>query len=369
MKIATLFLLLCVCAACASPEPITIGSIQDLTRQSASHGNNAKAGIDLAVAQVNSAGGINGRTLKVIHEDEQCEPERAVRAAKKLIEHDRVSVILGPTCSSSAVAVAPVVEQEQVILLASVPSTPALRGAGDYVFRNRAAGEADSITMARFAREELGAGTAAVLYINLDNGIGYRDAFVAEFTALGGEITGTQAIDRDQTDMRTELTKLASDDPDVLFIASQTGHHAVRQARELGIRARIIGPVTMETHELLDVAGAAAEGIHYSHPAFDPDSNESRIRAYQDAYRKMHGRPSELRAAESYDAAMLIAGALRRCGEDTACIKAYLYATEGYEGVSGTTTFDADGEVEKPLAIKTVRNGEFVFADSEEQET
>lgn len=351
-------------AACAAPpaDPFTIGAIEDLTKQSAIHGNNARSGIELAVQHINEQGGIGGRPLKVLFEDEQCDPKMAVAATRKLVQAG-VPVILGPTCSSSALAIAPITEEAGIVLLASVPSTPHLREAGGSVFRNRAAGDADGKKMAEFASEELDAMTAGVIYVNLDNGIGYKNAFEKRFEDLGGTIVLSLPIELDQTDFRTELLKVKDEGPDVLFIASQTGHLVVKQAGEIGIESHLIGPITMETPEMLSVAGDAAEGIYYSHPAFDPLSGEEIVQEFQQEYLDAYGKMAEIRAAESYDAVMLIADAMRECATRADCIRDHLYGVANYTGVSGKTTFDEYGEVDKPLVIKTVRNGEFVALD------
>jgi len=120
----------------------------------------------------------------------------------------------------------------------------------------------------------------------------------------------------------------------------------------------IIGISAMESPEVVDVAGDAAEGVFYTYSAFDPEALE--LAKYQEAFAEMHNAESDWFAANAYDATMLLAEGLRRCGEASTCIKEYLLTVEDYPGMGGMTTFDEQGDVEKPLLIKTVRDGEFV---------
>ena len=342
-------------------EEIVIGSIQALTGETAKHGNNVKDGIDLAVEEINKNGGVNGKKIKIIHEDENCIPTKAVSAAQKLINIDKTKIILGPTCSSSSMAVAPVAEQNKVIMFTPISSVPALRQAGDYIFRNRVSGEPHSIKMANFAYNELNARTASTLYINLDNGISYSEEFIKEFEKLGGKILNTEAYEKGLQDFRTQLLKIKENNPDVIYLAGQASQNAIKQARELGIKTQIIAPTKLQEADLFDIAGDSANGIYYSYESFDPNSKEQVVSYYQEKYKSKYGRESEVFAANAYDAVMLISKALEKCEENTDCIKNHLYSIKNYEGVSGITTFDKDGEVLKPLIIKKTENRKFVF--------
>jgi len=339
---------------------IKIGVIAPLTGETSRHGQSVKEGVALAVKQINKEGGIKGRNLEVIYEDDQCDQSNGLNAAYKLIEIDLVPVIIGPVCSSVAMAVSPIVEKAKVVILTPVASVPDLKYAGDFIFRNRVSGGQHGIKMAEFSYNQLKAKTAAILYINLDNGVGYKNSFEERFKILGGEILNSEAYEKGTTDFRLQLSKIKSTNSEVLFIGGQAYENAVRQAQELGVESQIIGPITIETPELLEIAGSAAEGIYYSYPSFDSDKSDPIVAEYQDEYISEYGERSEAYAANAYDAAMLIAKALKECDKNTSCIRDYLYSVKDYPGVSGVTTFDEFGEVSKPLIIKTIKNGEFV---------
>ena len=369
--LVTLVILVLFLAACsnenvskqpAQKEPFVIGALLPLTGATAIPAEYSKQGYDLALKEINKEGGINDRLLKIIYEDTQCKPDKAVSAAQKLITIDHVPVLLGPVCSSDAMAVAPIAEESKTIMLVSVASTPKLKTAGDYLFRNRNSGEKDSYVMAEYARNTLYADTAAILYLNLDNGLGYMKSFKERFEKLGGQIVAAESYERESTDYRTSLLKIQEAKPDVLYLAGQENLGLiVKQMRELGIDIPIIGPVTIQVDALIQDAGEAAEGIVYSSP-FDP-AISPKMEIFDQKFQKTFGKPADAHAAHSYDMLKIMAPILRKCETNTLCIKHELYNVQGHDGVAGETSFDSFGEVDRPLYLKTIRNGRFVLVE------
>src|SRR3989344_3472466 len=263
---------------------VVIGAILDVTGASARYSENVQNGLELARQEVNRVGGINDKELKILIEDERCDQKIGMSAAQKLITQDHVSVIIGPICSSTSMAIAPIAEQAKVIMITPVSSVPALKYAGDYIFRNRESGDIHSIKAAEFAYQELGARTAAVLYINLENGLAYKDIFKKHFEELGGRIVAEETYEKGALDFRTQLLKIKASKADVLYLAGQAHEEAVKQVKEFGMTQQVLGPITMESPELINIAGDAAEGIIYSYPSFSPDSKEQHIAEYAKKY-------------------------------------------------------------------------------------
>ena len=342
-------------------EPLTIGVIAGLTGSAARHGTNSNNGIMLAIEEINQRGGVNGQIIQTITEDEKCDVTTGVQAARKLIDINQRSIIIGPTCSSTAMAIAPIAQQNKVIMITPVASVEDLRNAGDFIFRNRVSGLEYSYKIADFSVDTLRARTAAILYINQDNGISYRDSFEKRFVERGGIIVQKEAYENKATDFRTQLTKIKTNNPDVLYIAGQGHELAVKQAKDVGIKSKIIGPFTIETPELLTLAKEAAEGIYYSYSQFDPQQGTPHMRNFNERYKERFEIDAEGLAANSYDATMLIAKSLEVCGiKETSCVRDFLSQVKNYQGVSGSITFDPDGEILQPLTIKQVMNGTFV---------
>ncbi len=337
-------------------QAITIGSIVPLTGETAIHGTRVKHGIELAVEEINGNGGINGKKLEVVYEDSQCDPARATASAHKLLS-EGIKILLGPQCSSEAMAVAPIAEENKALMFASMASVPALSDAGDYIFRNSESGAMHGTQMANFVYNELDIKNAAILYINLDNGVAYKDSFKNEFERLGGKIVAIESYEKGATDFRTQLTKIKNAKPELIYIGGQAAEHAVKQIRELGIPSKIASMNGIEVPELWQIAGDAAEGIYFTSSAFDPLNEQAK--SFVKLYNERYDEGVEAFSANGYDAAMLVAAGLKKCGEDSSCIKAFLYETKDYPGMGGLISFDSKGDARKKLEIKIAKDRTF----------
>ncbi len=342
-----------------SEEKIILGAIQPLTKGSAAVAEEVKAGIDFAVNEINSKGGVSGKKLEILYEDDECDQKLAINAFEKLTSVNGLKIIIGPTCSSNVLSVAPLANEKKVIILTTVASTPQITHAGDYVFRNTPSGKDYSYLIADFAYNKLGARTTSSLYINLDNGIDYKKEFAKRFSELGGKILNEESYEKADTDFRAQLTKIKNQNPDVIFVSGQINHGlAVKQAREIGIQTQIVGPTALQTPDFLTAAGSAAEGVLYSAPKFDKTSPA--VKDFENKFKQKYNKTIGFRTVIAYDAVFIIAEALKKCEQDVECVKMALYNTKNYEGLSGLTSFDENGDVEKPLTIMTVKNGKFV---------
>lgn len=341
-----------------SEQTVTIGSIVPLTGETAIHGIRVKHGIELAVEEINRTGGIDGKKLEVSYEDSQCDPAKATASAYKLLS-EGIQVLLGPQCSSEAMAVAPIAEENKILMFASIASVPALSNAGDYIFRNSESGSMHGTQMADFVYKKLNIKTVAILYINLDNGIAYKDSFKDTFESLGGKIVAIESYEKGNTDFRTPLTKIKIAKPELIYIGGQAAEHAIKQIKELGIDSKIASMNGIEVPELWQVAGDAAEGVYFTSSAFDPLNKNPQIQSFVKEYNKRYEEEVEAFSANGYDATMLIAEGLKKCGENPTCIKDYLYSTKDYPGVGGSISFDANGDVKKVLEVKIAKDRSF----------
>ncbi|MCD6099653.1 MAG: ABC transporter substrate-binding protein, partial [Candidatus Marinimicrobia bacterium] len=185
------------------PEVIKIGAILPLTGGAGKYGEDAKLGIELAVEENNAKGGIKGKLIKVIFEDDQSNPQQTVSAFRKLITVHGVPVIIGAMTSSSALAVAPIAEQNRVVLISPSASAPVLSDAGDFVFRNELSDAYGGVVQAELTWKKLRIKKVAIIYINNDYGVGVKDAFEKTFKKLGGEIVDSESFEPDAQDFRT----------------------------------------------------------------------------------------------------------------------------------------------------------------------
>jgi len=213
VSLASLLVVLPTCGNGADREegslgPIKIGVVALLTGTHAVYGKNVQDGVALAVEEINAAGGISGRRVELIVEDEGSSPQTAVSAVQRLIDIWKVPAIIGPVSSSGVMAAAPTANQRKVVLLSPGAASPNITDAGDFVFRNRASGSAESLVMAEHAYYALGIREIAILQITTDYGEGFRKVFEDRFRELGGRILLVEYFDAGGADFRAQVQKL-----------------------------------------------------------------------------------------------------------------------------------------------------------------
>jgi len=339
---------------------VKIGAVLVLTGPDAKAGQSAKQGIEMAVEEINASGGVKSRKIKVIYEDDGGEPQKSVSAVQKLINVDKVLAILGPMWSSCVLAVAPIVESKGVVILSPTASSPKITYAGDYIFRNTYSDAIEGAKTAEFASKELKYGKAGILFINNDYGVGLKDAFKRKFEELGGKIVIDEGYDPKTTDFRTILVKVKERSPEVIYIAgySEMGQ-LLRQMRETGIKIPVLSCIMFEISDIAKVAGKAAEGVIYAYPSYDPEKGNEITLKFAKKFKEKYGTLPDPEAAFSYDAVKILALAMEKGGFTSEDIKNALYKIKGYNGITGKTSFDENGDVIKPVGFKRVHNGKY----------
>lgn len=337
---------------------IRIGCITPLTGEHAAYGKETKRGVDLAVEELNAAGGVAGKEVSVVYEDDQMTARMGTAALQKLITVDKVPVVLGAFGSRVTLAIAPIAERHKVVLFSASSTADAIADAGDYIFRNVPTNAAQGMTAALFALQELDVTTACVLQVNDDYGRSLADAFRNAFQP-GGSIVSTETYNPGAKDFRAQLTRIRERKPDVVFSPTyyQEMGLILKQATELGLSCKWIGGDGAVSPELIEIARNTAESTYYTMmgtPLGDPDTA-----AFETSFRDRYGEAPPMYSAYAYDAVMVIADAVRRGGYSADGIKQALYATEGFKGATGVMSFDDRGEVNKQFSVAEVVNGEF----------
>lgn len=342
-------------------KEIKIGAVLCLTGSGAPYGEDALRGIQLAVDEIIESGGIKGKAIKLIVEDDQTLPAVSVAATSKLINQDRVQVIIGAVTSSSMLADAPIAEKAKVVMISPGASNPEITKAGDYIFRNWISDTLEGKAMATYLYNDEQVQEVAILYINNDYGLGLKNVFERSFKELRGKITAVEFYNQDDTDFRTQITKIIDSNPERIYLPGYYKEMALilKQAKELGLKIPFRSVVTFEEPELLKLVGKIADGVVYSSPFFDPESKDEATVKFVLAFKNKFDRPPGIFAAHGYDAMMIIASILSRCENSAEQIKAELYKTKNFKGMSGVTTFDENGDVIKPVSIKQVEKGRF----------
>jgi branched-chain amino acid transport system substrate-binding protein len=344
----------------AEGGPITIGAVLPLTGEAAHWGIPARNGGEMAAEEVNGAGGIGGRKLALMIEDDRCRPADGVAAFNKIMAAVNPPVFLGAVCSSVSLAIAPLAEASKTVMISPASTTPKLTDAGDFVFRVIPSGSLRAKVLADYLYNQRGLRRVAALYINNEGGIGGASAFKAQFTQLGGTIVAEEAYPQTATDLRSQLAKIRAADPDGVVVGSYPPDTVLilQQARELAFQPPLFFTTeSVENPDVLRQTGDAANGAVYilAAPA-EGAAPEKFVRAYEG---KFSHKP-ELFAAEGYDVVRLIAAAIAATGAAAPSgpsIRDFLYQVRDYAGASGTITFDRNGDVIKPYAIRTIEGG------------
>jgi branched-chain amino acid transport system substrate-binding protein len=336
-----------------------LGVLLSLTGPGAQYGRMVLDGIDLAVAELNARPGAVKWTSVV--EDDATDPRVGFNAAQKLLEVDRVQGLVGPIASSVALTVAPLAGKQKILLLSPAASTPLLSGINPFVFRIYPSDTYDGAFLAKAARNRLQLSNVAILYINNDFGAGLQKTFTKTFESLGGRITGRETFNQGAASFRTQLTILSKPPPDGVFLIATVNDYivALRQMRELGLRARVLAPITFDDPEIPAQVGSAAEGVMYSRPAFDPKSGEAGVANFVQSYRKKFGKEPSILNALGYDSANIMVKTLESHPGGGDAAQAALRAMV-YDGATGRIIFDANGDVLKDLQLLEIRSGKAV---------
>ena len=350
----------------SSGDTIKIGHVASKTGDTATFGVSADEGIRLAMDQVNAEGGVLGKKVEVITEDDRSLPDEAKTVANKLITRDKVCAILGEIASSRSIAIAPVCEDAKVPMLSPGSTNPKVTQGFDYVFRNCFIDPFQGEAMARFAIETLKLKKFAILYpVNSDYGVGLRDFVTEHLKKAGAQVVADESYtEKQDVDFRGQLTKIRNANPDAIFL---TGYYTeagliAKQARELGITAPLIGGDGWDSDQTVKIGGKAIEGCFFAnHYSVDEDRPE--VKKFVDAYRaKYAGKTPDAMAILGYDAMLIMADAIKRAGStDGKAIRDALAATKDFPGASGVTTIDEQHNAKKAIVILEIKNGQFTF--------
>ncbi len=338
---------------------IKIGFVGPLSGDAANLGANARAAVEIAVDEVNKAGGVNGRPLEVVYEDGGCNGKTASAAANKLINADHVPVILGGACSGETMSFTGAAEQSKTVVFSYCSSVPALTNAGDYIFRDYPSDSFQGVYGANYAYNQLGARKVAILYVKSDWGAGIKDVFKPAFQNLGGQIVAEEGYEQTSRDLRTQLTKIKSVKPDLVYFLGYTDESiaGLKQAAELGLNVPKLGGDAWDDPKIFSGAGRAAEGVMYT-VVTAPLNDQFKV-----AMKAKTGTDDVLACTPTaYDAVKILAGIMAKVGTDPTAIKSALYQTDYKGGVSNAEiAFDQNGDVKvASYIVKKVVNGKAV---------
>lgn len=337
------------------------------TGDSSEFGVQIKMGVELGAEEINEAGGISGRRVELLFEDDAGNPAEAQNVATKIASNPEVLAVIGHFNSSCSLAAKSAYTEAKMVMFSPASTNVNVTKNSDYVFRNIFTDDFQGQSLARYAASILGAKKVAILFDNDDYGRGLKESFTKKATSSGVTIVSETAYAKDTNDFRSQLTTMKGFQPDLILVAGLYKHAAViaKQARELGITTALIGGDGVFSDQFITLAGPAAEGTYVSCP-FLFELGGERAKAFAEKFRKKYSREPDAWAALSYDALQLIAQAIREKGASRAAIHEYLKginsAKTAYDGLTGKTFFDTEGDCRKPVQMALVKGGRFVAA-------
>ncbi len=354
--------------ACGGSErpanAIVVGHVASMTGDTATFGRSADQGMRMAIEKINAGGGVLGRPIELVTEDDRSVTEEARTAAQKLIQRDQVVALLGEVASSRSLAAAPEAQRARVPMISPGSTNPKVTEVGDYIFRACFIDPFQGAVMARFAVEELSAKRVAILFdFKQDYSVGLAEFFRATAQKLGAEIVADERYTSGDIEFRAQLTTIRAARPDAIFVPgyyTELGLIA-KQARELGIDVPLLGGDGWDSEKTIEIGGPAVEGYYFStHYAADSDS--PRVQAFVAEFQSKYGGTPDGMAALGYDTAMILADALTRAGStDGAALRDAIAATTGFEAVSGTISMDAQRNARKDAVVLKIEGGKFRY--------
>jgi len=357
--------------ACSKPRApdaaIAIGEYSSMTGTTATFGQSTDQGIRLAVDEINASDGVLGRRLAVFLEDDQSRPEEAATAATKLVNQKHVVAMLGEASSSRSLAAAPICQANRVPMVSPSSTNPRVTEVGDYIFRVCFIDSFAGAVMARFAAGSLKLTRVALLVdVRNDYSIGLATYFREQFKTLGGQILAEQSYSEGDSDFHAQLTQLKAVNPEAIYVPgyyTEVGTIA-RQARELGIKAPFLGGDGWDSPKLWEIGGEALNGSYFANHYSVDDPNPA-VQKFVGDYRARYKLVPDALAALGYDAARILADAMRRAGSTAGeKVRDALAATKDFPGVTGKITLNADRNPIKPAVMLRIENGRFVYVET-----
>ena len=342
---------------------IRIGSMFELTGAAAEYGISMNDAVKMAVAEINDAGGVDGKTIEIIERDIASDEAQASQAALSLVSDENVSTIIGPALTGTFQAAIPAANQYEVpIISPSATDDGVLQddngNVHPFAFRTSFTNSFQGGALAQFANENLGA-TKAVIFG--DNSSDYAQGLTQTFQdAFNGEIVSIENFTADQTDFSATLTNIADMDFDVLYLPGyyEQAGTIVKQAREIGIDQPIVGPDGLGNTRMVDLAGTENMNDVYYTSHFVVESDDPAVQEFVQNYKDFTGNDPDMFTGLAYDAVYITKEAIERAGStDPVAVNAEIEKTENFAGITGTYSFDEKHDPVKTVSIIKIQKG------------
>jgi len=359
--------LLAIAGSAFSQDTIKIGEFGSLTGDNASFGTSQNNGVQMALEEINAAGGVLGKKIELTVEDNETKQGETTTIARKLISQDHVVAIIGEVASSKSLEAAPICQASKIPQIATAATNPRVTQTGDYIFRVCFTDDFQAVVIARFVLEKLKLNKVAFMTdVKQDYSVGLTNIAKDYLAKNGATIVKEQSYSSGDKDFRAQLTDLKAAAPDVIII---TGYYPeasliAKQARQFGIKAILVGGDGWDGSSLIPVGGKAIEGAFFSNH-FSVEDTSPIVQTFVQKYKQKFNAVPDAFAALGYDAMKLLADAITRAGSaDPEKIRAAIQETENFPGVSGKITIGKDRNAQKSAVIITIKDGAYKYAET-----
>src|SRR5690349_4862652 len=352
--------LLSACNNSGGDNKVRVGVFMSLTGTTANFGISSVNGIKMAADEINKAGGINGKQVELLVQDDRSDASEAATIVTKFVTQDQVNAVIGEVASSRSLAAAPIAQNAKIPMLTPSSTNPEVTKKGDFIFRSCFIDPYQGAAIAQFAAKTLGAKTAAIMVDRKnDYSTGLEKVINETFTKMGGKIVAVQSYQEGDQDFNAQLTSLKGANPEVIFVPGYYNDVGLiaKQARDKGITVPLIGGDGWDSTQLYAIGGSALNGSYFTNH-YSPYDTDPKVQKFVNDYKSRYGSLPDALAATAYDAAHIMFDAIKRSkslnGPD---IRDALAATKDYPGVTGTVTFNQNRDAVKPIVMIEIKDG------------
>jgi len=352
--------LLSACNTQGGANKVRIGVFMSTTGSTANFGISSVNGIKMAADEINAAGGINGKQVELLVQDDRSDASEAATIVTKFVTQDQVHAVIGEVASSRSIAAAPIAQNAKIPMLTPSSTNPEVTKKGDFIFRSCFIDPYQGAAIAQFAAKTLGAKSAAIMVDRKnDYSTGLEKVINETFTKFGGKIVATQSYQEGDQDFNAQLTSLKGTNPEVIFVPGYYNDVGLiaKQARDKGITVPLIGGDGWDSEQLYKIGGTALNGSYFTNH-YSPYDTDPRVVKFVNDYKQRYNSTPDALAATAYDAANIMFDAIKRSkslsGPD---IRDALAATNAFPGVTGTVTFNQQRDAVKPIVMIEIKPG------------
>lgn len=358
-----LVLSLFAASACVQKQAgntVRIGVFMSLTGSTANFGISSVNGIKMAADEANAQGGINGKQIELLVQDDRSDAAEAATIVTKFVTQDQVHAILGEVASSRSIAAAPIAQNAKIPMLSPSSTNPEVTRKGDFIFRTCFTDPIQGAAIGEFAAKNLNARRAGILIDRKnDYSVGLAQFIRDSFQKNGGQIVVEQSYQEGDTDFNGQLTSIKSANPDVVFVPGYYGEVGLiaQQAKKLGLNVPLVGGDGWDSQQLYQIGGQAIVGSYFSNH-YSVDDPDPAVQKFVNDYKTRYGSVPDALAATAYDAARIMFDAIKRAGStDGAAIRDALAKTSNFQGVTGIVTINAERNAVKPIVMIRIEQG------------